>query len=68
MSKSRYVQVRLTEKQYSLLQNQMEYLGYKTLSQFARDRLFMDGLQTITLLKEIKGILIKETAQEGEQK
>jgi len=62
MCSNRYIQIRINDNQYNLLKNKISALGYKTISQFARDRLFMDDLQTIILLKEIKG-LVKETAQ-----
>jgi len=60
MPKNRYLQIRLTDRQYSLLQNKREYLGYKTLSQFVRDCIFKDELATSKLLQDIHKKLLGE--------
>jgi hypothetical protein len=53
MCRSRLVNVRLSERQYNLLINRMEAIGYRNMSQFIRDSCLRDDLSTLKLLRDI---------------
>ena len=60
MAKSRLVNVRLSERQYDLLINRMECMGYRNMSQFIRDCALRDDLATLKLLRDIHQKVIGE--------
>jgi len=53
MPKTRIIQFRCTDKQYKLIQNRKEALGYTRLSEFFRDLALKDNLSTQYMLREI---------------
>ena len=53
MTKTRLINVRLSKRQYDLLINRMECMGYRNMSQFIRDCALRSDLATIRLLQEI---------------
>ncbi len=53
MVKSRLINVRLSGRQYDLLINRMECMGYLNMSQFIRDCALRDDLATLKLLRDI---------------
>lgn len=57
MKGSRKLIFRVTEDQYRMIKNRMEFRGYMNLSQYARDCLMSEDLLTIKLLKEIKEMI-----------
>ena len=52
-NKNRRIDIRLTQKEYNLIQNKKEAKGYKSLSQYIRSELLENSLSTEHMIKEI---------------
>ena len=53
MCRNRVIQLRVTKKQYEMILNKKENLGYVSLSQFVRDLLLKNDLATFRMISEI---------------
>ena len=59
MNKIRRIDVRVTQKQYEMIQNKKENEGYTSLSDFIRASLLKEDLETKILLRKIDAKLTK---------
>ena len=56
---TRFINVRVTARQYDLIQLRKECKGYHSLSQFIRDLLLRDELITEKRIREIHEVIVK---------
>ena len=59
MKMTRFINVRVTARQYDLIQLRKECKGYHSLSQFIRDLLLRDELITEKRIREIHEVIVK---------
>ncbi len=53
MGKTKTLMIRVSSKQYELIVNKQENLGYATLSQFIRDLALKDDISSFKMLKDM---------------
>jgi len=53
MSKSRIINIRVTQRQYEMIQLRKEVAGYASLSQFIRSSLLKNSLWLEKMIREI---------------
>ena len=59
MCKTRRIDIRVTNREYEMIQNRKEISGYVSLSQFVRDLLLKEDLATYNRIKEIHRFIMR---------
>jgi len=60
MNSNRLINIRVSKRQYEMIKNRMDYMGYRSMSQFVRDCTLRDDLATLILLKDIHSKIMKK--------
>ena len=58
MCKQRRIDIRVTKREYEMILNRKENLGYLSLSQFVRDLLLKEDLATYKMIRDMHNKLM----------